>query len=60
MDEPGDYGQVVATKKMSIKNWIKEMIHADVLYIYNKNDKKPAIKYWSNVIGEILRYKMKH
>ena len=60
MDEPGDYGQVVATKKMSIKSWIREMTHADVLYIYNKKDKKPAIKYWSKVCLDILKYKFKH
>jgi len=60
MDEPGDYGQVVATKKMSILAWFKEMIHADVLYIYNKKDKKPALAYWKSVITSIVTYKMKN
>ena len=58
MDEPGDYGQVVATKKMSIKSWIKEMLQTDVLYIYNKRDKRPAIRYWKSVIIEIIKYKL--
>lgn len=60
MDEPGDYGQVVATKKMSMVAWFKEMIHADVLYIYNKKDKKPALAYWKSVITSIVTYKMKN
>lgn len=59
MDEPGDYGQMVATKKMSFKNWIKEMWQADILYIYNKRDKGPAIKYWSKVCKDIFLYKTK-
>lgn len=58
MDEPGDYGQVVATKKMSIRSWIKEMRHTDILYIYNKNDRRPAIKYWKSVIISIAKYKL--
>ena len=59
MYEPGDYSQNVATKKISLKQWLGEMCKADVKFLYNKYDKKPAIKYWSNVIWEILRYKMK-
>jgi D-aspartate ligase len=58
MDEPGDYGQVVATKKMSVKSWIKEMYHTNVLYIYNKKDKMPALKYWSKAVRSMVKYKL--
>lgn len=60
MDEPGDYGQVVANKQMSVFAWLREMINADVKYIYNKKDKKPAIKYWMHVISSIIKYKLFH
>ena len=59
MFEPGDYGQNVATKQISYKQWFQELRKVDLTFLYNKKDKKPAIKYWMNVAQEIIRHKIK-
>ena len=58
MYEPGDYAQYVATKKISYFQWFKEMCKSDLKFLYNKYDKKPAIKYWGNALIRMLKYKM--
>lgn len=45
--EPGDFGQSVVKKKVSFKQWLSDVHHADMLYIYNKKDLKPSLSFWT-------------
>lgn len=56
MSEPGDFGQSVATKKMAIFKWLKEVHNTDMLYFYNPNDPLPAWSFWTHkILRKIVR-----
>ena len=46
LNEPGDYGQSVARKRISFWKWLKDVHNADMLYFWHPNDKKPAWSFW--------------
>lgn len=46
LNESGDYGQSVVSGKVSFLSWLKDVHSADMLYLYNPNDKKPAWSFW--------------
>ena len=48
LDEPGDFGQQVIKKRSSLRKWLQEVKHADMLYLYNPKDKLPALSFWSH------------
>lgn len=51
--EPGDFGQSVQSGKISIWQWIKDIINADMCYFWNAKDPMPAISFWWH---KLLRY----
>lgn len=50
LSEGGDFGQQVITKRISFRNWLKDMHKADMLYLYNPKDKRPAWSFWFHKI----------
>ena len=46
LNEPGDYGQSVARKRVSLWKWLKDVHNADMLYFWHPKDKKPAWSFW--------------
>ena len=52
MNEPGDFGQSVVESKYPFRKWLKDLCRADMLFIYNPKDKRPAFHFW---LGKILR-----
>lgn len=46
INEPGDFGQSVRHHKISIFQWLNDIIKADKCYIFNKKDPMPAISFW--------------
>lgn len=59
MYEPADYAQYVATKKLGYMRWLNDLRKADLKFLYNKNDKRPAFKYWTKAIRNMVKYKLK-
>ncbi len=58
MSEPGDFGQTVATKKLSFWKWIKDVHKADMLYFYNPKDPLPAWSFWYHKIIRAIKRKL--
>lgn len=58
LSEGGDYGQSVASGKVSLRNWLKDVHKADMLYLYNPKDKRPAWSYWSHKIVRKIKRKL--
>lgn len=58
LNEPGDYGQTVARKKMSFFRWLRDVFNADMLYFYHPNDPKPAWSFWYHKIIRMIKRKM--
>ena len=58
MSEPGDFGQSVATKKISFWQWLKDLHKADMLYYYNPQDPKPAWSFWYHKITRAIKRKL--
>lgn len=46
LNEPGDYGQSVARKRISLWKWLKDVHNADMLYFWHPKDMKPAWSFW--------------
>lgn len=57
LSEPGDFGQQIVTGHTSIWRWIREVLHADMLYLYNPKDKIPAFSFWYNKLIRKFRGK---
>ena len=55
MNEPGDFGQSVVQGKYPIKQWINDLRHTDMLFIFNPKDKRPAIYFWLNKLKRYLK-----
>jgi len=55
MSEPGDYGQSVVSKNISLKKWLKDLHNADMLYFYNPKDPMPAYSFWFHKFFRKLR-----
>lgn len=58
LNESGDFGQSVATGKVSLLNWLKDVRKADMLYLYNPKDKRPAWSFWHHKIIRKLKRKL--
>ena len=58
LNEPGDFGQSVATGKISLFQWLKDIRHADMLFFYNSKDSLPAWSFWWNKIFRKIRKKL--
>lgn len=58
LSEGGDYGQSVASGKVSLRNWLKDVHKADMLYLYNPKDKRPAWSYWIHKIVRKIKRKL--
>ena len=48
LDEPGDFSQSLLKKQISFRQWLSDIHQADMLYVYNPNDKLPAWSFWLN------------
>lgn len=59
MSEPGDFGQSVASKKISFWNWVMDVHKADMCYFYHPEDPRPAWSFWYHKIQRKLRRKIK-
>lgn len=55
MNEALDFGQSVSTKKITIKQWLKELHSVDVLFLWNSKDPLPAWSFWWHKIIRMLR-----
>ena len=55
MSEPGDFGQTVALKNISLMKWLKELHNTDMLYFYNPKDPMPAFSFWFHKFFRKLR-----
>lgn len=53
--EPGDFGQSVRSGKITFRQWLKDIIKADVCYFWNKKDPLPAISFWWYKISRFLK-----
>lgn len=58
LNEPGDYGQSVASKRISLWTWLKDVHNADMLYFWNPKDKKPAWSFWYYKFLRLFRKKL--
>lgn len=58
LNEPGDYGQTVARKKISFFKWLKDVHKADMLYFYHPDDPKPAWSFWYHKILRLFKKKL--
>jgi D-aspartate ligase len=58
LNEPGDYGQSVVGKKISLFQWLKDIHTADMLYFYNPKDTLPAWSFWWHKITRIITKKI--
>lgn len=58
LNEPGDYGQSVVGKKISLLQWLKDIHTADMLYFYNPKDTLPAWSFWWHKITRIITKKI--
>lgn len=62
MAELPDFGWRVLKKRISLKNWIKEVKSCNCLYFYNKEDMKPfrSAVYWKiqNKVVKIINKKL--
>ena len=58
LNEPGDYGQSVASKRISLWKWLKDVHNADMLYFWNPKDKKPAWSFWYYKFLRLFRKKL--
>ena len=47
LNDPGDFGQSVVTRRISFWKWLKDIKNADMLYFYNPKDKAPAWSFWT-------------
>lgn len=57
LSEGGDYGQSVVSGKVSLWNWLKDVHNADMLYLYNPKDKRPAWSFWWHKIIRKIKKK---
>lgn len=56
LSELGDYGASVASGMVPFRQWLKDVHGADMLYIYNPNDPKPAWSaWWHKIVRKIKR-----
>lgn len=60
MSEPGDFGQSVASKKISFWSWIKDVHKADMCYFYHPQDSMPAWSFWYHKIIRKLKRKLRN
>ena len=58
LNEPGDFGQSVATHKISFFKWLKEVHHADMLYFWHPKDRKPAWSFWYYKFLRLIKKKL--
>ena len=58
LNEPGDFGQSVAKKKVSFWSWIKDVHNADMLYFYHPNDPRPAWSFWYHKVIRMVKRKL--
>lgn len=58
LNEPGDYGQSVARKRVSLWKWLKDVHNADMLYFWHPKDKKPAWSFWYYKILRLFKKKL--
>ncbi len=58
LNEPGDFGQSVASKKITIWQWMKDIHNADMLYFYHPNDPLPAWSFWWNKLLRMVKNKI--
>ena len=56
MVEPSDFkNSVLREKQVTVFQWLRDLKNCDYLCYYQKNDKKPALYKWMNVITGILK-----
>lgn len=58
LNEPGDFGQSVARKRISFWKWIKDVHNADMLYFWHPKDKMPAWSFWYYKIMRAMKKKL--
>ena len=58
MNEAVDFGQSVSRKRISFKQWIKDLHSSDMLFYWNPKDPLPAWSFWWHKILRILRKKL--
>ena len=54
MDELTDFKWSVLSRKVPFMTWLKELINADCLFYYNKQDKAPFFMYLLNRIKRVI------
>lgn len=54
--EPGDFGQSVRHGKISLWQWIRDIVKADMCYFWNIKDPLPVLSFWWH---KLLRYVIK-
>lgn len=59
LNEPGDFGQSVVKKKISILEWLYDVHYADMLFFWNPKDPIPAWSFWWHKIIRMIRKKLK-
>ena len=57
MVEPMDFHESVLSHKVPLIQWLKQLISADFLFIFNKKDIRPAISYWKETIKRFVKKK---
>ena len=58
LNEPGDFAQQVARKRISFWRWLKDVHYADMLYFWHPNDRKPAWSFWWHKIIRKIKRKL--
>ena len=58
LSEAGDFGQSVVRKRMTFWQWIKDVHKADMLYLYNPKDKRPAWSFWYHRFTRMIKHKL--
>ena len=58
LNEPGDFGQSVARKRISFWQWLKDVHNADMLYFYHPKDPRPAWSFWYHKIIRAVKRKL--
>ena len=58
INEAGDFGQSVATGKVSLIQWLKDIRSVDMLFYYNPKDPLPAWSFWYYKIIRKIRKKL--
>ncbi len=58
INESGDFGQSVATGKVSLVQWLKDIRKADLRFYYHPNDPLPAWSFWYYKIIRKIRKKL--